>query len=203
LIAPSPRTAFDPIGTPFEPVPERRSVSSNSRDLFIIGRVNRDLLVKILLWYNVLSLGVWAGGTVYQMAVIVPMWSASPPESVRAFFQGSAYTTTIGNFFGPVTQVARALPLFILVAAASRYANVRPWIVACAATMAFGLVMTRAYIYPMNAVLFEKAGGDLSADAIRALVHQWIFADRVRFAIMTSGYLCLLRAFSLPLAART
>jgi hypothetical protein len=32
-------------------------------------------------------------------------------------------------------------------------------------------------------------------------VHRWIFADRVRFAIKSGAYLCLLLAFSLPLAA--
>ena len=167
----------------------------------MIRSMDRALLVRILLWYNVVSLGIWAGGTVYQMAVIVPLWSASPPESLRAFFQGTAFMRTIHSFFGPVTQVARALPLFILVAVAWRYQDVRWWIAACATTMVVGLIMTRAYIYPMNDVLFDKAGGDLGADRVRALVRTWIIADRVRFAIMTGGYLCLLRAFSLPLAA--
>ena len=161
--------------------------------------MSRDLFVKILLWYNVLSLGIWVGGTVYQMAVIVPMWSASPPESVRAFFQGTAYMTTIWNFFGPLTQVARALPLFVLVALAWRYPTIRPWVAACGATMLFGLVLTRAYVYPMNDVLFAKAGAGLPADAVRAMVRKWIWVDRLRFAVMTGGYVCLLRAFSLPL----
>lgn len=163
--------------------------------------MQRDVIVKILLWYNVLSLGVWAGGTVYQMLVIVPIWSASPPESVRAFFQGTTIMTTIYNFFGPVTQALRALPLFALVAVAWPYTNVRPWVGACAIAMIIGLVMTRAYIYPMNDVLFAKAGAGLEPDAVRALARTWIFADRVRFAIMSGGYICLLHAFTLPLGA--
>ena len=162
--------------------------------------LDRALIVRLLLWYNVLSLGIWAGGTVYQMAVIVPLWSASPPESVRAFFQGTQFMTTIWSFFGPVTQVMRALPLFALVAVAWKYPNIRYWTAVCGATMVVGLVMTRAYIYPINDVLFTKAGGDLSADAVRELVRTWIFADRLRFGIMAAGYVCLLRAFSLPLA---
>lgn len=56
-----------------------------------------------------------------------------------------------------------ALPLFVLVPVAWRYPSVRVWIAACASTMVFGLVVTRAYIYPMNDVLFVKAGGDLGA----------------------------------------
>jgi hypothetical protein len=161
--------------------------------------MSRELLVKILLWYNVLSLAIWVGGTLYQMAVIVPIWSASPPESVRTFFQGTDFMKTIPHFFGPVTQIARVVPLFVLVGVAWKYDSVRPWIVACASTMLIGFIMTRAYIYPINDVLFWKAGGDLSPDAVRALVSKWILADRIRFAIMSGGFLCLLRAFSVPL----
>ena len=161
----------------------------------------RDRLVQTLLWYNVLSLAIWVGGTVYQMLVIVPIWSAAPPESVQAFFKGTTYTHTIWNFFGPLTQVARAAPLALLVVAAWNHANLRPWIVACAATMVIGLILTRAWIYGINDVLIFKAGGDLPADAVRALVHKWILLDRIRFAIMAGGYVCLLRAFTLPIVA--
>jgi hypothetical protein len=65
--------------------------------------------------------------------------------------------------------------------------------------MLIGLVMTRAYIYPINDVLFTGAGGDLGRAALVALVERWVLADRVRCAIMGTGYLCLLKAFRLPL----
>ena len=162
--------------------------------------MTRELFVRILLWYNVVSLAVWVGGTVYQMLVIVPLWSASPPESLRSFLQGTAFTTTIYNFFGPVTQLTRVPPVFILALVGWNQPQLRPWLLVCAGTMLVGLVMTRAYIYPMNELL-AKAGDGLSADAVRALVRKWIIADRVRFAIMSAGYLCLLRAFSLPTGA--
>ncbi len=157
----------------------------------------REILVKALLWYNVLSLAIWVGGTLYQMLVIVPLWSASPPESVPAIFKGTAILTTIPRFFGPVTQVLRAGPLLVLAIVAWNYDTLRPWVLVCAATMAIGLVMTRAFIYPMNDVLFWGAGAGVSPDALRALVTKWIWWDRTRFAIMTGGYVCLLRAFSL------
>lgn len=159
----------------------------------------RELWVRILLWYNVLSLAIWAGGTLYQMLVIVPLWSADPPHSLQTFFKGTAITTTIPHFFGPVTQILRGVPLFVLVGLAWKYETIRPWITACGATFIIGLVMTRAYIYPMNDVLFWRAGEGLGKDEARALVRAWIIADRVRFAIMTGGYVCLLRAFSMQL----
>jgi hypothetical protein len=157
---------------------------------------SREALLKALLWYNVLSLSIWVGGTLYQMLVIVPIWSAAPPESLRAFLQGTTFLATIPRFFGPVTQLLRALPLAALVGVAWKYSAIRPSIAACAATMLVGLVMTRAFIYPMNDVLFWGAREGVSPDALRALVTRWIWWDRVRFAIMTGGYLCLLHAFS-------
>jgi len=159
---------------------------------------SRELWVRILLWYNVVSLAIWAGGTLYQMIVIVPIWSADPPQSLQ-FFKGSPITTTILHFFGPVTQILRAVPLFLLVALAWKYESIRYWVAACGAALVIGLVMTRAYIYPMNDALFFRAGEGLTAERARALVRAWIIADRIRFAIMTGGWLCLLRAFSLPL----
>jgi hypothetical protein len=163
--------------------------------------MSRELIVKILLWYNVVSLGIWVGGTVYQMIVIVPIWSASPPESVRAFFAGAPFLVHVRHFFGPRTMVLRVVPLFALLGAAWQFVHVRPWVGACVATVTFGLLMTLLYIYPINTVLFDRAGGDLSPDGVRELAEKWIFADRVRFAIMAAGYLCLLHAFALPLSS--
>jgi hypothetical protein len=161
---------------------------------------SRELWVKILLWYNVVSLAIWAGGTLYQMLVIVPIWSADPPHTLHTFFKETPFMTTILHFFGPVTQLLRALPLFVLVALAWKYETIRPWVTTCGVTLVIGLVMTRAYIYPMNDVIFWRAGEGLGVEEARALVRTWIIADRVRFAIMTGGWLCLLRAFSMPLA---
>jgi hypothetical protein len=71
----------------------------------------RDRIAQVLLWLAVLGLSVWVGGTPYQMLVIMPMWSASPTESVRAFFPDTRYNETLWNFFGPPFMAARLAPL--------------------------------------------------------------------------------------------
>ena len=78
----------------------------------------RDKALNLLLWYAIFAWGIWLGGTVYQMVVVVPMWSASPPESVRAFFQGTSYNHTIFHFFGPPFMAARLIPTIIALALA-------------------------------------------------------------------------------------
>jgi hypothetical protein len=158
----------------------------------------RTLIANILLWYNVLSISVWFGGTIYQMLVIVPLWSASPPESVRAFMQGTQYLRTVLHFFGPPFMALRAIPLLLGLIAGWHLTTHRVWLLLPVVCMAISVVMTFTYIYPINAVLFEQAGGNLSAIEIQALARRWIIADRVRLGIMAAGFISLLRALSIP-----
>jgi hypothetical protein len=153
---------------------------------------------RFLLWWAVLAWSLWVGGTVFHMLVVVPLWSSSPPESVTAFFRGTDFNRTIGNFFGPPWMAVRMAPLIgaLLVGWRSRPHRV-PLLVA-SASMLFGLVYTLAYIYPINSVLMAQAGGSGSPDEIRAMVQRWILADRLRFVVGTVGFLALLKAFSLP-----
>jgi hypothetical protein len=43
-------------------------------------------LADLALWALVLALGLQTGAGIYETRVLVPLWSASPPESVAAFF---------------------------------------------------------------------------------------------------------------------
>jgi hypothetical protein len=52
---------------------------------------------------------------------------------------------------------------------------------------------------PINSMLFEQAGGGQSAEAVRAMAGQWIFADRLRFAVGSLGFLSVLWAFRQPI----
>ena len=133
------------------------------------------------------------------MLVIVPMWSASPPESVQAFFGGTDYNRTIFNFFGPRFMIARNLPLVLALLAGWHRPKHRKALLFAVGCFAFGVVFTLNYIYPINTVLFEQASGGQSAEAVRAMARQWIFADRLRFAVGCLGFLAVLWAFRQPI----
>ena len=158
----------------------------------------RERIFIVLLWIAVIGMAAWFGGTLYQMLVIVPMWSPDPPESVRTFFLGTKYNETIWNFFGPPFMAARMLPIYGALIFGFVLAKHRLWLVIAALGMTFGLVFTLLYIYPINAVLFTQAGGGRGAEEVRSLVSSWIWADRLRFAVGCVSFLALLRALSLP-----
>jgi hypothetical protein len=162
----------------------------------------RNLITLVLLWISVLSWSVYVGGTIYQMVVIDPIWSASPPESLRAFFKGTSFLQNILNFFGPRTMPLRYLPLLGVLFFGWDLPKHRSLFVIATVCMTIALVFTLVYIYPINAVLFTQAGGDHTVEEVRAMTHSWIVADRARLLVVSVGYLSLLRALSIEIAKR-
>jgi hypothetical protein len=159
----------------------------------------RDRLLTVLLWISVLTTTTWVGGTLFNMLVIVPLWSASPPESVRDFFGNTAFNKTIFNFFGPPWMIARNLPLLLaLVAGWHRPVIRKALMVSVAGLTLFGVVFTLVYVYPINEIVMQQAGGKLGGEQIRQLVNQWIVADQIRFIMGVAGFISLLWAFRQP-----
>jgi hypothetical protein len=159
----------------------------------------REQALNLLLWYVIFAWATWLGGTLYQMLVIVPMWSSSPPESVRAFFLGTQYKQTIAHFFGPPFMAARVLPLLIALGLAWHRPQHRVALAIASLLIVAAVVFTVAYVYPINAVLFEQAGGDHPAAEIASMVRRWIWADRIRFVVGIGAFIAILWAFRLPL----
>lgn len=158
----------------------------------------RDTITLILLWVSVLSWSIWIGGTIYQMLVIVPIWSAALPESLRAFFTGTNFNRTILRFFGPRWMPVRVLPVLGLLFFGWNLPGHRPLFIAAAACVTIGVAFTLAYLYPLNRILFDQAGANHTAEEIRALVRRWITADRVRLLLISVGYLAV-RALSIAM----
>ena len=159
----------------------------------------RDLFSLVFLWIAVLSWGIWVGGTIYQMAVIVPIFSASPPESLRAFLSSTDFPRHVVSFFGPRWMPVRMLSVFGVLICGWNLRGHRPFFLAAAICMTAAVVFTLAYIYPINAVLFEQAGGNHTDGEIRAMLRTWIFADRARLLVVSIGYLALLRAMNIAM----
>ena len=157
----------------------------------------RTILYNVFLWWSVIGMSIWVGGTIFSMSVIVPMWSKTPPDSVRFFFGQTTFNKYIWNFFGPPWMAIRNLPLFITLVLGWNFRPQREYLVMAGICVLFGIIYTLTYVYPINDVLMTKAGGENTAEQIKAMVTKWIFADRFRFVIMLVGYLFVLKAFRL------
>ncbi len=159
----------------------------------------RNILTITMLWIAVLSWSVWFGGTIYQMLVITPAWTASPPESLSAFLAASNFSRNITHFFGACWIPVRLGSVLCLLVSGWNLPQHRPLFIASAIILTAGVVFTLVYVYPINAVLFAPSSGNHTDGELRQMLQHWIFIDRIRFCVMTLGYLALLRTLSLPL----
>ena len=160
----------------------------------------RHRVLNVCLWLSVIGISAWFGGTLYQMLVIDPAWSASPPDSIRNFLQATDFNRRILSFFGPAFMVARTLPLLIALATAWRLPGHRKaLLISVICYVGIVIPLTLLYIYKINDVLFGQAGGSGTPEEIQEMARQWIAANRLRFAVGCTGYLSLLWAFRLPM----
>lgn len=160
----------------------------------------RKKLFIFFLWWAVIGFSIWLGGTVFSMTVVVPMWSESPPQSVKEFFTETSFNKYIFNFFGPPWMAIRNLPVLITLVLGWYSKLHRRYLLITFISLVIGIIYTFTYIYPINEILMTRAGADKSAEEIQTMVDKWVFADRLRFVIMLIGYFFLLKAFRLKIA---
>ncbi len=158
----------------------------------------RVVATNVCLWIAVVTLAISVGGNLFQMTVVDPVWSSSPPESVQKFTSETSLVSGVKKFhqnpiylFGLVCLVASPLLAW------NRRA-MRNWLLIAAAIYIGIVLVTLLYFYPMNHVLGSlDAHSSKDAATLIATTHRWIFADRFRFIFRLASFLCAVRAMSL------
>jgi hypothetical protein len=156
-----------------------------------------ELVAQILLYITIILIGISVGGNVYEILVLDPIWSASPPESVRTFFQGTPYAKAMQKFW--LSKLAKYSLFFLIGAVVLGWAVParRLWLILALCSTAATYALTLLYIFRRKIALFAKAGRDLSSDAIVRMTRQFLVADRVRLLFKIGTVVFLLRALSL------
>lgn len=149
----------------------------------------RHKLAAWLLITSVIVWGIWCGGQVFNELMTVPKWSASPPESLKAYAE---LPTKGGAPFFPLFN-----PLFVVLAIAAALAawksarRSRKWL-ALSAVIAITLFISLIfYLAPLVGNMFRHSvAGDLSASEIVAGVERWKLGNRLRLVVELFGFVC-------------
>ena len=151
-------------------------------------------LAKFLLWVSVLAWSFWLGGLIYEMVVLMPLWSGDLPQSAIEWNSRPNFIVNPTRFYLPValTCVVSTLLAFILGGKADGKLRWRG--ISATASMS-ALVFTIIYFFPRNDILFRSQNIGLSGTAISDAAYQWIAANWIRFGIMVVGYFAALWAF--------
>ena len=143
---------------------------------------SRLLIASVIVW------GIWCGGQVFNELMTVPIWSASPPESLKAYAE---LPSKGGAPFFPLFN-----PLFVVLAIGAALAawksarRSRKWL-AFSAIIAIVVFISLIYLAPLVGSMFRHSvAGDLSASEIAAGVEWWKLGNRIRLLIELFGFAC-------------
>ncbi|MCA1622924.1 MAG: DUF1772 domain-containing protein [Acidobacteria bacterium] len=153
-------------------------------------------IAQILLWIAVVAWSLWFGGLMYEMVVILPLWSSSLPESVMEWNARPQFVVNPTRFFAPVavTTVLSSLLGLIL---GWKSGNRRIWLFLSAICAIVTLAFTLIYFFPKNEVLFRNQFAGLSGEEVSIIARSWITANWVRVCIMAVGFFAALRAYNI------
>jgi hypothetical protein len=149
----------------------------------------RHKLASGLLIASVIVWGIWCGGQVFNELMTVPLWSASPPESLKVYAE---LPSRGGAPFFPLFN-----PLFVVLAiaatlAAWKYARrSRKWLLLSALIAVALFISLGFYLAPLVGSMFRHSvAGDLPASEIAAGVERWKLGNRIRLVVELFGFAC-------------
>ncbi len=152
---------------------------------------------RILLWLAVIAWGFWLGGLIYEMVVIMPLWSANLPQSVLEWNSRPNFVVNPTRFYLPIV-ITLILSSLLAMVLNWKSGNHRIWLILSSVCVITAFVFTIIYFFPKNELLFRNQNAGLSGEEITAIANAWIQANWIRFSIMAVGFFAALKAFSLP-----
>ena len=154
-----------------------------------------NFVARILLWIIVAAWGFWLGGLIYEMVVILPLWSANLPQSVLEWNSRPNFIVNPTRFYIPIviTLILSSLSATVLNWKSN---NHRIWLIISSVCAITAFVFTIIYFFPKNDVLFRNQNTGLSSEEITAIANAWIQANQIRCGIMFVGFFAALKAFS-------
>lgn len=165
----------------------------------------RERITRMFLWISVLAWGILVGGKLFDLRVLVGAWSASPPESLSMLPYGPRFPVDTGDYFFPSSVALLVCSFGGLIAGWNTPSRFRVLLAVPAVMLLVTLVVTVLWFWPANAALWAVAQDAPSAiqdhAAVARLVTQWVRLDWLRVAVGMVGFVCSVRAISLPFPA--
>lgn len=145
------------------------------------------------------------GAKLFDLLVVAGAWSAAPPESLKLMPYGPQYPINPGHFFMPTSIVILVSSLGALIAGWNVSPGYRVWLLSSAAFFIALFVFTAIVFWPLNGALYRAgsaAAGAMSQADVVQLARRWLALDWLRVALIAAGFICAIRAISLPVPVR-
>ncbi|MBS1809584.1 MAG: DUF1772 domain-containing protein [Acidobacteria bacterium] len=153
----------------------------------------RKIVTQIVLWGFVLSAGLLTGGSIFEGAVLTPLWSHALPESVRQW----PYGTVQSKFFAVATPLYALFSLALLLVSRWMPQQQRKWAWVAGLCGLIVVIATFTFFFPILQKTEGAQGAGLSGEEIVRLVHQFKTWHWGRWVLLIGSWLAGLRAFNL------
>ena len=145
---------------------------------------------KICVFASLALMATVLGVNVYTSVVDARSWSANIPDSIltaRNYFK----TVNPGTFFRAVSPLNQLLALAALVVCWKAGRQARVCFGAALLLAVLTDVLTFAYFYPRNDILFRAA--ESNAEVLAKICSEWSTMNWVRSAILAAGLVCSMK----------
>jgi uncharacterized membrane protein len=153
-------------------------------------------LITVTLWTAIVGYGVMAGGAFYEHLVVTPLWTRSPPRSLRAWNQDPDHAILRARFWRPGTAPLVLCAPLLLVAGAMAESPARLWFLVSGACASAILVATIVYFIPVQKRTIDVSGAGATDDAIVRDTAGWVFWNRFRVALVAVGWAAAIAALA-------
>ncbi len=164
---------------------------------------NKISVRGIILWWFVLMLSVSIGGGLYEQLVVLPLWSAAPPDSVTEYVRHkAAYPQFAPNegahfwmFVMPLTGLST---IAVLISSFGTNAKHRKWRLAAGGLTLLTIIATITWFVP-NIIKLQGPGVlTMSAEDVTSLTKMWVGANWLRAAAFIASLLAGFKAMTIP-----
>lgn len=164
--------------------------------------------VQLFLWLFVIALGIEIGAGLYETLVVMPLWSLAPPDSVIAYYQHNVANPQFalnagGRFWMVFTPLVGLLALAVVLSSFGTAREHRTWRVLGATLILLVVVFRFVWFVPNIIRLTGKDVLSMSPGELTSLTHGWVRLNWVRVVFCLAGWLCALRALSVPPQMKT
>ncbi len=161
----------------------------------------RSPIIDPILWLFVILMGITLGAGIYEARVLVPLWSAAPPDSVIAYYQHNAANPQFapnqgGNFWLIVTPLTTLTTIALLISSFWTQGIRRKLLFAASVTALIVQAATFTWFVP-NILRLSGHVLTMNPDEVATIATLWVNLNWIRAALLFAAWMAGLRALSL------
>ena len=154
-------------------------------------------LYATALWFYSVMVSLVFGAGMYEIFVVHPAWSRTPPEPVVGFVGSPVSRMNLPAFWAPVTPLYASSGLGALAVALWAGSRDMPLILSAVCAVS-ALAWTLAYFRPTIHRLLQDGGGNTPAGRLQSEARRWVRLNWIRVGLVAISWWGALTALSAP-----